>query len=142
MLHGFLYPDYWSEDYLDGEVADYAFGATTMEVLFRAYNAYHGDKFEVGIKNATGYGYKAYGGSVWQDVASFSPTNGVGALLGEPNNIFKTPNVTKDWDSVWIASPGCGGYDEMCDLSEFGSAPDGGVSRYTYFVRPMVQLKK
>ncbi len=84
----------WSK-FAKEDVADYAIGGPTIELLFKSYNATHKTSYVAGATSNSGYQIKGQEGDNW------SNTKG---------NMLKTekPYVIKDntyMPSTWLASP-------------------------------------
>ncbi len=114
------------------EVADYAIGGPTIELLFKAYNATHQTSYVAGATSNKGYQIKKQESNSWK--------NSIISMLEreKPYVISETTNA----GGMWLASPSC--YAEYCimDLSSEGSIGyDTPADTTQNGFRPIVCLK-
>ena len=118
------------------DVADYAIGGPTVELLFKAYNAMHEkDKYQAKAESSTGYKISWNKGSTWDTYISSSSDY---LKTEKPYVISEKTNAY----AMWLASPSAGTSNDVVSVDYTGIVRNyDGYSNYSNGFRPLVCLK-
>ena len=130
----------WS-GFVENNIADYAIGGPTIELLFESYNKAHPDKnypsgkYKTRASSTTGYQISVDGGSNWNTYISSSSDY---LDSSDPTYVI---NSTSNAYGMWVASPSGTGTNNVMYVYYIGRVYNTSYNADLNGFRPLVSLK-
>ena len=129
----------WS-GFVENNIADYAIGGPTIELLFESYNKAHPDanypngKYKAKASSTTGYQISVDGGSNWSNMTSSSNY----LDTADPTYVI---NSQSNASGMWLASPPASNTNGVMAVYYNGNVSNDFYSNGAYGFRPLVFLR-